>query len=67
VLRGNQPVITVAPSKIPPDMATEPWVLPYWSEIALKELMPGYYTLQVSATDRNGGAGASQRIAFLVE
>lgn len=67
VLRGNQPVMTVAASQIPPDIAKEPWVLPYWSEIALKELTPGYYTLQVSATDRNGGAGASQRIAFLVE
>jgi len=67
VLRGNQAVMTVAPSKIPPDIAREPWVLPYWSEIALKELAPGYYTLQVSATDRNGGAATSQRMAFLVE
>jgi VWFA-related protein len=67
ILRGNQPVLVVSPNRIPPDLSKETWRLPYWSEIALDELRPGSYTLQVSATDRSGGATASQRISFSVE
>jgi VWFA-related protein len=67
ILRGNQPVMIVSPNKVPTDLAKETWRLPYWSEIALGELRPGSYTLQVSATDRSGGAIASQRITFSVE
>lgn len=67
ILRGNQPVMIVSPNKIPPDVSRDTWRLPYWSEISLTELKPGPYTLQVSATDRNGGASASQRITFSVE
>jgi len=67
VLRGSQTVMVVAPSKIPPEVSTESWRLPYWSEIALNQLPPGLYTLQVSATDKTGGANASQRITFSVE
>jgi VWFA-related protein len=67
VLRGNQPVLTVSQNKIPPDVSRDTWRLPYWSEIALSELRPGSYTLQVSATDRNSGASTSQRITFSIE
>ena len=67
VLRGNKPVLIVSPNKIPPDVSKDAWRLPYWSEIGLAQLSPGSYTLEVSATDRNGGASASQRIAFAVE
>ncbi len=66
VLRGSQPVIVAAPSKVP-DLTKEVWRLPYWSEIALAQLQPGSYTLQVSATDRNRGASTSQKISFTVE
>jgi hypothetical protein len=67
VLRGNKAVLIVSPNKIPPEVSKDAWRLPYWSEIALSQLSPGSYTLQVSATDRNGGASASQRTAFSVE
>lgn len=67
VMRGNQAVLVISPSKIPPDVSMDFWRLPYWSEIALVQLAPGSYTLHVSATDRNGGATASQRITFSVE
>jgi VWFA-related protein len=67
ILRGNQPVVTVSPNKVPPDLSRDTWRLPYWSEIALSELRPGSYTLQVSATDRNSGASTSQRITFSIE
>ncbi len=66
VLRGNQAVLIISPAKVP-DVAKDLWRLPYWSEIALAQLPPGSYTLQVSANDRNGGASASQRIVFSVE
>lgn len=67
VLRGTRPVLIVSANKIPPDVGKEPWRLPYWSEIALSQLGPGAYTLQVSATDRSGGASTSQRINFSIE
>ena len=67
ILRGKQPVLTVSPNKIPPDVSRDTWRLPYWSEVALSELRPGSYTLQVSATDRNSGASTSQSITFSIE
>ncbi len=67
VLRGSQQVMLVAPTKIPPDVSTDSWRLPYWSEIALNQLTPGPYTLQVSASDKVSGASSSQKINFSVE
>ncbi|MGZ8845826.1 MAG: VWA domain-containing protein [Pyrinomonadaceae bacterium] len=67
VLRGNQPVLVLSPNKVPSDLSKDAWRLPYWSEIALAQLTPGSYTLQVSATDRIGGGNASQRITFSIE
>jgi hypothetical protein len=67
ILKGTQAVMVVAPSKIPPDVSKDPGRLPYWSEIALNQLAPGAYTLEVSATDKTGGVTSSQRINFSVE
>jgi len=60
-------MMVIAPRQIPPDVSKDSWRLPYWSEIALKELAPGAYTLELAATDRTGGATTSQRITFSVE
>jgi hypothetical protein len=67
VLRGSQPVITIAPGKVPPDVSKEPWRLPYWSEIGLSQLSPGWYLLEVTAQDRIAGSSATESIRFLVE
>ena len=67
VFRGSQQVMVVAPSKIPPDVSPDSWRLPYWSEIALNQLPPGAYTLQISASDKVSGTSSSQRINFSVE
>jgi VWFA-related protein len=67
VLRGSQRVMIVAPGKIPTDVSRDSWRLPYWSEVALNQLPPGTYTLEVSATDKAAGASTSQRINFSVE
>ena len=65
VLRGNQQVMTVAPTRVP--LVKDQGQMPYWSEIALTDLAPGFYALNVTATDRVGGVSSSQRISFSVE
>ena len=65
VFRGRQQVMSVAPAKVP--MTGDPRRLPYWAEIALDKLPPGYYTLQLTATDETAKATASQRINFSVQ
>lgn len=67
VLRGDHRIMVVAPSRVPADLSKEDWRLPYWSELALAQLTPGSYTLQVAATDRNSGTSTWQRISFSVE
>jgi hypothetical protein len=67
VLRGNQAVMTIAAGKVPPDISKEPWRLPYWSEIGLSQMSPGWYVLEVTATDRIAGSSATESIGFLVE
>jgi len=67
VLRGSQQVMIVAPGRIPSDVSPDSWRLPYWSEIALNQLPPGSYTLQVSASDKTSGTSMSQRVVFTIE
>ena len=67
VFRGAQQIMIVAPARIPSDAAKDSWRLPYSSEIALGQLPPGFYTLQVTATDKASGTAAVQRINFSVE
>jgi hypothetical protein len=67
IFHGNQQVMTVAPTRIPPDVSKDSWRLAYWSEIALRELPPGSYTLQVSASDKVSGVSSAQRINFSVQ
>jgi VWFA-related protein len=67
IFRGTQQVMTVAPSRIPPDDSKVLWRLSYWSEISLKELPPGSYALVVSATDKTSGVNSSQSIIFSVQ
>jgi VWFA-related protein len=67
VFRGSQQVISIAPTRIPPDVSKDPSRLPYWSKISLNQLPPGTYALQVSATDKIVGTSSSQRINFSVK
>jgi VWFA-related protein len=67
VMRGNQQVMIVGPAKIPPDVSKDSWRLPYWSEIGLSRLSPGWYTLLVSAHDRAGASSVKQSVRFSVE
>jgi VWFA-related protein len=65
VLRNREPVMRVAPVKVP--VTKDSAQLPYWSEIALKDLQPGHYVLLVTATDQLANRKASERINFIVE
>ncbi|MDX6443351.1 MAG: hypothetical protein QOH71_425 [Blastocatellia bacterium] len=67
VLRERQPIISVAPARVPPALAKDQWRIPYSSQIALKELPPGSYTLAVTATDKARGISSIQKISFSVE
>jgi hypothetical protein len=65
VLRNREPVMRVAPINVP--VTADAANLPYWSEIALKDLTPGHYVLLVTATDQLAKRSASQRVNFIVE
>jgi hypothetical protein len=65
VLRNRQQVMRVAPTNVP--VTNDPARLPYWSEIALRDLPRGQYVLLLTATDQVANRSASQRINFVVE
>jgi len=64
--RAGQPVLIISPNKVPATVK-DLSQLPYWAEIGLAQLLPGSYTLEISATDRFSGAVAAQRVRFSVE
>lgn len=65
VLRNRQQIMSLAPSKVP--LTNDIARLPYWSEVALKDLPPGHYVLLLTATDQIANRSASQRVTFVVE
>ena len=67
VLRGNKPVFSLVPNRIPPQVTKDPTELPYWTELPLDQLPVGRYTLHVSATDRATNQSVFQTINFSVE
>jgi VWFA-related protein len=67
VLRKGRAVITTAALKVPPEATQDMSRLPFWTELSLADLPEGRYTLQVTATDRNGQTNAVRQISFIVE
>jgi VWFA-related protein len=65
VLRNRRSVMTVAGTKVP--ATNNAARLPFWSELALKDLQPGHYVLLLKATDQNANRTATQRINFVVD
>ena len=65
VLRGTTPVVASGPFEVPE--AKDPARLPFWSELALGQLPPGHYVLQLTATDRTTNRTAVERVGFYVE
>ena len=64
VLSNRRQVMSIATAKVPHNPGGP---LPYWTEIPLRFLSAGQYTLLVSATDRAVNRTASQQINFTVE
>jgi hypothetical protein len=67
VLKNGKSVMSLAPARVPTDTTKDLGRLPYWAEMALDELPPGRYTLQVTATDRVTKTAVSQTNNFTVE
>jgi hypothetical protein len=65
VFRGPTPVINTRPFDVP--AASDPARMPFWSELALEQLPPGRYVLQLTATDRATNRTAVERVGFYVE
>lgn len=67
VLRERTPILTLPASTLPTDTTPDQTRLPYWAEIALDQLPPGRYLLQVTATDRRAKTVVTQEADFVVE
>jgi VWFA-related protein len=67
VLKGGRTVVTMPPARVPTEATKDSTRLPYWAEIALDQLPPGKYLLQVTATDRATKQSVSQQTSLVVE
>jgi VWFA-related protein len=66
VLQDEATVMALPAAKVPTD-AVKDNALPYWAELSLAGLRPGYYQLQITATDKRTKASAVQRVHFIVQ
>ena len=66
VLQDGETIATLPAARVPTD-ALKDNALPYWAELSLAGLRPGYYQLQVTATDRRSRNSAVQRVPFMVQ
>jgi VWFA-related protein len=66
VLQDGETIMTTPAAKVPGDSLKDN-ALPYWAELSLAGLRPGYYQLQVIATDRRTKNRAMQRMHFMVQ
>jgi VWFA-related protein len=66
ILRGGQVVSTASGLHVKTSKATDQNSIPFSAEVALKTLPPGSYVLQLSATDRQTKARASQEMEFAI-
>lgn len=66
ILQDGETIVATPPAKVPTDTLKDN-ALPYWAELSLAGLRPGYYRLQVTATDRKTKNSAVQRLHFMVQ
>lgn len=67
VLRDGQPLITMPFKHVETKATTDLARIPYAAEVALGELTPGRYVLQVTALDRATKKTATQQFKFVVK
>ena len=66
VLHDGATIVALPPAKVPV-VALKDNTVPYWAELSLAGLEPGYYQLQVTATDKQSKNIAVQRMHFMVQ
>jgi VWFA-related protein len=66
VLQDGQTILALPPATVPMNTLKDNSV-PYWSELSLAGLRPGYYQLLVTATDLKSKSTATQRVHFMVQ
>ncbi|HEY0431536.1 MAG TPA: VWA domain-containing protein, partial [Pyrinomonadaceae bacterium] len=66
VLQDGETIVVLPPAKVPTDTFKDN-ALPYWAELSLANLRPGYYQLQVTAIDQRSKNQAVQRVHFIVQ
>jgi hypothetical protein len=66
IFHEGESVMTVAPAKLSTAGATDPTRLLCSGEIALDQLAPGRYVLQIVVTDQKAGKAISQQAEFIV-
>jgi hypothetical protein len=59
-------MFTMPPAKVP-TVVKDHASLPYWAELPLAGLRPGFYQLEVTAVDKHSKARAMQRLHFTVQ
>jgi hypothetical protein len=67
VLRNNKPVITTPLKPVAAQPGHDHDRLPYATEVSLKGLTPGRYTLSITAIDRAAKTSASEQMRFDVQ
>lgn len=69
ILRDGQPVQTLPPARLPTTSATSATglaPLSFSGEVALEQLPPGRYVLQISATDKKSASTMTRQTDFIV-
>lgn len=65
VVQDGETIVVLPPAGVPTDTFKDN-ALPYWAELSLANLRPGYYQLQVTAIDQQTKHHAVQRVHFMV-
>jgi VWFA-related protein len=67
IFRDDQPVVTTPLHKIDSEGIADARRVPYAAEVALNDLSPGAYVLQVTVIDKLAKASATRKLSFQIE
>ena len=66
IVQDGETMLAMPPAQGPTDIVKDHASLPYWAELPLAGLRPGFYQLQVTATDKRLKSRVMQRLHFTV-
>jgi VWFA-related protein len=66
IIQDGETMLAMPPAQVPTDTVKDHASLPYWAELPLAGLRPGFYQLQVTATDKRSKARVMQRLHFTI-